>query len=102
MPASQTQSVSYRIGEAASGGMGAISQPANQSESGPGPDPVFQRYSRQDRSCSVSGPTHVLGAGLKGAMTRLMHRSNDEAMSSFRQAGGLQSLGGYLIAEFWA
>ena len=37
MPASQTRSVSYRIGEAASGGMGAISQPANQSESGPGP-----------------------------------------------------------------
>jgi hypothetical protein len=36
MPASQTRSVSYRIGEAASGGMGAISQPANQSESGPG------------------------------------------------------------------
>jgi len=23
-------------------------------------------------------------------------------MSSFRQAGGLQSPGGYLIAEFWA
>ena len=38
----------------------------------------------------------------KGATTRLMHRSNDEAMSSFRQAGGLQSPGGYLIAEFWA
>ena len=36
MPASQTRSVSYRIGEAASGGMGAISQPANQSESGSG------------------------------------------------------------------
>ena len=34
--------------------------------------------------------------------TRLMHRSNDEAMSSFRQACGLQSPGGYLIAEFWA
>jgi hypothetical protein len=34
--------------------------------------------------------------------TRLMHRCNDEAMSSFRQAGGLQSPGGYLIAEFWA
>jgi hypothetical protein len=33
MPASQTRSVSYRIGEAASGGMGAILQPANQSES---------------------------------------------------------------------
>ena len=31
-----------------------------------------------------------------------MHRSNDEAMSSFRQACGLQSPGGYLIAEFWA
>jgi hypothetical protein len=26
-----------------------------------------------------------------------MHRSNDEAMSSFRQACGLQSAGGYLI-----
>jgi hypothetical protein len=39
---------------------------------------------------------------LKSATTRLMHRSNDEAMSSFRQAGGLQSPGGYLIAEFWA
>jgi len=38
MPASQTRSVSYRIGEAASGGMGAISQPANQSESAPGQD----------------------------------------------------------------
>ncbi|MGA7164514.1 MAG: hypothetical protein WBX37_11300, partial [Pseudolabrys sp.] len=36
------------------------------------------------------------------ATSRLMHRSNDEAMSSFRQAGGLQSPGGYLIAEFWA
>ena len=36
MPASQTRSVSYRIGEAASGGMGTISQPANQSKSGPG------------------------------------------------------------------
>lgn len=36
------------------------------------------------------------------ATTRLMHRSNDEAMSSFRQACGLQSPGGYLIAEFWA
>ena len=36
MPASQTRSVSYRIGEAASGGMGAISRPANQSESDPG------------------------------------------------------------------
>ena len=35
MPASQTRSVGYRIGEAASGGsMGVISQPANQSESG--------------------------------------------------------------------
>jgi hypothetical protein len=34
--------------------------------------------------------------------TRLVHRSNDEAMSSFRQACGLQSPGGYLIAEFWA
>ena len=38
----------------------------------------------------------------KSATTRLMHRSNDEAMSSFRQACGLQSPGGYLIAEFWA
>jgi hypothetical protein len=36
MPASQTRSEGYPIGEAASGGMGAISQPANQSESGPG------------------------------------------------------------------
>ena len=36
MPASQTQSVSYRIREAASGGTGAILQPANQSESGNG------------------------------------------------------------------
>ena len=38
----------------------------------------------------------------QSATTRLMHRSNDEAMSSFRQAGGLQSPGGHLIAEFWA
>ena len=38
----------------------------------------------------------------KSATTKLMHRSNDEAMSSFRQACGLQSPGGYLIAEFWA
>jgi hypothetical protein len=29
MPASQTRSVSYRIGEAASGGVESISQPAN-------------------------------------------------------------------------
>ena len=29
----------------------------------------------------------------KSATTSLMHRSNDEAMSSFRQAGGLQSPG---------
>jgi len=36
------------------------------------------------------------------ATSRLMHRTNDKAMSSFRQAGGLQSPGGYLIAEFWA
>jgi hypothetical protein len=27
----------------------------------------------------------------KSAKSRLMHRSNDEAISSFRQAGGLQS-----------
>ena len=32
-------------------------------------------------------------ACLKGATTGLMHRSNDEAMSSFRQACGLQSPG---------
>jgi hypothetical protein len=31
-----------------------------------------------------------------------MHRSNDEAMFSFRQAGGLQSPGDYLVAEFSA
>src|SRR6476661_4942751 len=42
MPASQTRSISYRIGEAASGGLGAISQPANQSESGNG----MVRYAR--------------------------------------------------------
>ncbi|MGC1847132.1 MAG: hypothetical protein WA707_06090, partial [Pseudolabrys sp.] len=41
-------------------------------------------------------------AGPFRATTRLMHRSNDEAMSSFRQACGVQSPGGYLIAEFWA
>src|SRR4029077_7022346 len=49
MPASQTRSVSYRIGEAASGGMGAISQPANQSESGPG----HTQPSRHARDMSV-------------------------------------------------
>ncbi|MGA8944840.1 MAG: hypothetical protein WB497_02750, partial [Pseudolabrys sp.] len=43
-------------------------------------------------------PVHLTGP--KSATTRLMHRSNDEAMSSFRQACGLQSPGGYLIAEF--
>src|SRR5215475_9126498 len=36
MPASQTRIIRYRIGEAASGGMGPISQPPTQSESGPG------------------------------------------------------------------
>jgi hypothetical protein len=56
-----------------------------------------------------TNPLHLFKSGLqrtagpyKGATTRLMHRSNDEAMSSFRQACGLQSPGGYLIAEFWA
>src|SRR5437016_14352276 len=27
-------------------------------------DSAFQRYSRQDRSCYVSGPAHVIGTGL--------------------------------------
>src|SRR5262245_15042484 len=42
MPTSQTRIVRYRIAEAASGGTGAISQPAIQSESGPG----HERHSR--------------------------------------------------------
>ncbi|MGA6943087.1 MAG: hypothetical protein WBZ27_13920, partial [Pseudolabrys sp.] len=50
----------------------------------------------------MSGLHQVSLPGPKSATTRLMHRSNDEAMSSFRQACGLQSPGGYLIAEFWA
>jgi hypothetical protein len=31
--------------------------------------PGLQRYSQQDRSCSVSGPTHVIATGLTGART---------------------------------
>ena len=67
MPASQTRSVSYRIGEAASGGMGAISQPANQSEAGPGsfaagsadyvPKPAVSRCSNAPLF------DHLVGAG---------------------------------------
>ena len=47
-----------------------------------------------------TGLNSAIAACPKCATTRLMHRSNDEAMSSFRQACGLQSPGGYLIAEF--
>ena len=49
-----------------------------------GSDPVFQRYSRQDRSCSVSGPTHVLGTGLKGANSGLCRRSPNAIYGIFR------------------
>ena len=49
-----------------------------------------------------SGPKSDIAGVPVRATTRLMHRSTDKAMSSFRQAGGLQSPGGYLIAEFWA
>ena len=45
----------------------------------------------------MSGLHQVSLPGPKSATTKLMHRSNDEAMSSFRQACGLQSAGGYLI-----
>src|SRR6476660_9497024 len=55
MPASQTRSVSYRIGEAASGGMGAISQPANQSESGPGQNEKVSQRAFLDRCTPESG-----------------------------------------------
>ena len=42
-------------------------------------------------------PSHTSGAAMCHT-TKLLQRSNNEAMSSFRQAG-LQSPGGYLIAE---
>jgi hypothetical protein len=57
---------------------------------------------------------HMIGLDEKGTIVlrekvargrchnQTQNRSNDEAMSSFRQACGLQSPGGYLIAEFWA
>src|SRR6202171_2522137 len=50
------------------------------------------------RSSPLSRHAKRPSACLKGATTRLMHRSNEEAMSSFRQAGGLQSPGWF--AEF--
>ena len=55
VPASQTRPVSYRIGEAASGGMGAISQPANQSESGPGQNEKVSQRAFLDRCTPESG-----------------------------------------------
>ena len=61
---------------------------------------VWTDYGR--RFSAESGSLPQQAALPKSATTKLMHRSNDEAMSSFRQACGLQSPGGYLIAEFWA
>ena len=83
MPASQTRSVSYRIGEAASGGMGAISQPANQSESGPG----HERRFRYLRGTSAYPPRLAVKANIWNrqlrAMTGLMRCS--KTASSFDQ-----------------
>ena len=64
MPASQTRSVSYRIGEAASGGMGAISQPANQSGPGQSSGTYLAANEAADelrsvfRFCGVDGKGH--------------------------------------------
>ena len=61
MPASQTRSVSYRIGEAASGGMGAISQPANQAGSGPGQNEKVSQRAFLDCCTQESGRSFERG-----------------------------------------
>src|SRR6476660_2451759 len=69
MPASQTRSVSYRIGEAASGGMGAISQPANQSESGPGQNEKVSQRAFLDCCTPESGRSFERGERQLRAMS---------------------------------
>src|SRR6478752_7536403 len=89
MPASQTRSEGYPIGEGGSGGMGAISQPANLSEPGPGQSRRFGEVC--DMSASLIG--HSGSSAFRLSTTSVSMSLTGSCFSSESAPGGPSIMG---------